>query len=123
MKDRHSAVYLSMLLAFTLSCASISQETIAAIEKPVDCSSASQDVAYLDDEKSGFFGRLFAGITAVLPPGSFIVIGRDLFGAPDGIWTDKFKVASGSYNRKIDDKIAGTKQQCGEQASAMDSEY
>jgi len=123
MRDRHTTVYLSMLLVFSLSCASISQETIAAIEKPVDCNSASEDIAYLDDEKSGFFGRLIAGITAVLPPGSFIVIGRDLFGAPDGIWTDKFKVASGSYNRKIDDKIAGTKQQCGEQASAMDSEY
>ncbi len=89
----------------------------------MDCSSASEDVAYLDDEKSGFFGRLFAGITAVLPPGSFIVIGRDLFGAPDGIWTDKWKVAFGSYNQKIDDKIAGTKQQCGRQAPAMDSGY
>jgi len=123
MGTRHTIIPLSLLLVFSLSCASISQETIAAIKKPVDCSSASEDVAYLDDEKSGFFGRLLAGITAVLPPGSFIVIGRDLFGAPDGIWTDKWKVASGSYNRKIDDKIAGTKQQCGGQASAMDSEY
>lgn len=102
-----------MLLVFSLSCASISQETIAAIEKPVDCSSASEDVTYLDDEKSGFFGRLFAGITAVLPPGSFIVIGRDLFGAPDGIWTDKWKVAFGSYSRKIDDKVSETRSQCG----------
>ena len=114
MRTRPTIVCLSMLLVFALSCASISQETIAAIEKPVNCSSASEDVAYLDDEKSGFFGRLFAGITAVLPPGSFIVIGRDIFGAPDGIWTDKWKVASGSYNQKIDDKIAGTKRQCGE---------
>jgi hypothetical protein len=122
MQNRHTTVFLSMLLVFSLSCASISQETIAAIEKPVDCSSASEDVTYLDDEKSGFFGRLFAGITAVLPPGSFIVIGRDLFGAPDGIWTDKWKVAFGSYNRKIDDKIAGTTQQCGGQSPAMDSE-
>jgi hypothetical protein len=123
MRDRHTIVPLSLLLVFALSCASISQETIAAIEKPVDCSSASEDVAYLDDERSGFFGRLIAGITAVLPPGVFIVIGRDLFSSPDGIWADKFKVASGSYNGKIDDKIAGTKQQCGGQASAMDSEY
>ena len=122
MQNRHTTVFLSLLLVFSLSCASISQETIAAIEQPVDCSSASEDVTYLDDEKSGFFGRLFAGITAVLPPGSFIVIGRDLFGAPDGIWTDKWKVAFGSYNRKIDDKIAGTKQQCGGRSAAMDSE-
>ena len=112
MRDRHTTVYLSMLLVFALSCASISQETIAAIEKPVDCSSASEDVAYLDDEKSGFFGRLLAGITAVLPPGSFIVIGRDLFNSPDGIWTDKWKVAFGSYNRRMDTKIAATRQQC-----------
>jgi hypothetical protein len=38
------------------------------------------------------------------------------------VWTDKWKVASGSYNRMIDDKIAGTKRQCGGQASAIDSE-
>ncbi len=114
MRTRHSVVYLSVLLVFALSCASISQETIAEIKKPVDCSSASEDIAYLDDEKSGFFGRLFAGIGAVVPPSVFIVIGRDLFNSPDGIWGDKFRVASGSYNRKIDDKIAGTKQQCGE---------
>jgi len=120
MRTRRTMLPLALLLVFSLSCASISQETIAAIEKPVDCSSASDDVAYLDDEKSGFFGRLFAAITAVLPPGSFIVIGRDLFGSPDGIWTDKWKVASGSYNRKIDDKIAGTKQQCSEQALVTD---
>ena len=114
MRTRHTMIPLSLLLVFSLSCASISQETIAAIEKPVDCSSASEDIAFLDDEKSGFFGRLIAGITAVLPPGVFIVIGRDLFNSPEGIWADKFRVASGSYNRKIDDKIAGTKQQCGE---------
>jgi hypothetical protein len=123
MGTRHIMIPLSLLLIFSLSCASISQETIAAIEKPVDCGSASEDIAYLDDEKSGFFGRLIAGITAVLPPGVFIVIGRDLFSSPDGIWADKFRVASGSYNRKIDDKVAGTKQQCGGQAAAMDSEF
>ena len=123
MRTRRTIVPLSVLLVFTLSCASISQKTITEIEKPVDCSSASEDIAYLDDEKSGFFGRLFAGIGAVLPPGAFIVIGRDLFKAPDGIWADKFRVASGSYNRKIDDKIAGTKQQCGGQAAAMESEH
>jgi hypothetical protein len=64
MGTRHTIIPLSLLLVFSLSCASISRETIAAIEKPVDCSSASEDVAYLDDEKSGFFGRLLAGITA-----------------------------------------------------------
>ncbi len=123
MRTRRIAAPLPLLLIFSLSCASISQETIAAIERPVDCSSASNDVVYLEDEKSGFFGRLFAGITAVLPPGSFIVIARGLFNAPDGIWTDKWKVAFGSYNRKMDDKIAATKQQCGAQTSEMGSEY
>jgi len=112
MRTRRITVPLCMLLMFSLSCASISQDTIAAIERPVDCSSASEDVAYLEDAKSGFFGRLIAGITAVLPPGSFIVIGRGLFNSPDGIWTDKWKVAFGSYNRRMDTKIAATRQQC-----------
>ena len=103
----------ALCLVFTVSCASISQDTIAAIERPVDCSSAEQDVTFLEDERSGFFGRLFAGITAVLPPGSFIVIIRGIFNSPDGIWTDKWKVAFGSYNRKIDDKVSETRSQCG----------
>ena len=103
----------ALCLAFAVSCASISQETIAAIQRPVDCSTAEEDVTFLEDERSGFFGRLFAGITAVLPPGSFIVIGRGIFNSPDGIWTDKWKVAFGSYNRKIDDKVTETRSQCG----------
>ncbi len=108
-----TALVTALCAALAISCASISQETIAAIDRPVDCSSAQEDVTFLEDEKSGFFGRLFAGITAVLPPGSFIVIGRGLFNSPDGIWTDKWKVAFGSYNRQIDEKITDTRDQCG----------
>ena len=95
-----------------VGCASISQETIAEINEPVNCATAERDIAFLEDEKSGFFFRTLAVITAILPPGSFIVIGRDLFGAPDGIWTDKFKVGFGTYNDKMDEKIEQTRQEC-----------
>jgi hypothetical protein len=102
-----------LVLALSVGCASISQETIAQINEPVDCGTAEQDIAYLEDEKSGFFFRTLAIITGILPPGSFIVIGRDLFNSPDGIWTDKFKVGFGSYNEKMANKIDEARQQCG----------
>jgi hypothetical protein len=95
-----------------VGCASISQEAIAEINSPVDCATAERDVAFLEEEKSGFLFRTLAVITAILPPGSFIVIGRDLFSAPDGIWTDKFRVGFGTYNDKIDEKIERTRQEC-----------
>ena len=103
----------SPCLGLVGSCASISQNTIAQIEQPVNCSSAEQDVAYLGEEKAGGLKRTLAFVTALLPPGSFIVIIRGILGKPRGIWTDKFKVASGSYNQKMEDKIERTQQQCG----------
>jgi hypothetical protein len=104
-----------------VGCASISQEAIAEINSPVDCATAEKDVAFLEDEKSGFFFRTLAVITAILPPGSFIVIGRDLFSSPDGIWTDKFRVGFGTYNDKIDEKIERTRQECASAEAPTDA--
>jgi hypothetical protein len=113
MRTRLFCLSVGLVLVLSVGCASISQETIARINEPVDCSTAEQDIAYLEDEKSGFFFRTLAIITGILPPGSFIVIGRDLFNSPDGIWTDKFKVGFGSYNDKMSNKIDEARQQCG----------
>ena len=102
-----------VVLMLSVGCASISQDTIAAIKSPVRCDVADRDIAFLEDEKAGGFRRSLAGVTAILPPGSFIVIIRGILGMPRGIWVDKWRVAFGTYNDKMDEKIERTRQQCG----------
>ena len=91
-----------VVLMLSVGCASISQDTIAAIKSPVRCDVADRDIAFLEDEKAGGFRRSLAGVTAILPPGSFIVIIRGILGMPRGIWVDKWRVASMKRRLQID---------------------
>jgi hypothetical protein len=72
------------------------------LKQPVNCATARSDIAVLEHEKAGVAERVALGDTSVTPAGAVL-----------GIVTltedDKLEVAVGSYNGKLDAKIAEIK--------------
>ncbi len=96
------------LLALAGACA-IQQENVELKLQnppPVDCSTADADIKLLQHEKANVEQRILEGVTAMTPEG---VIAGVLIGDED----TKFRVASGDYNKMLDDRIALIKKTCG----------
>jgi hypothetical protein len=72
----------------------------------VNCATAEGDIRVLQSEKTHASQQMAAGVSAISPAG--IVVGtitnKEITNA---------KVATGDYNRMLDNKIAEIKRQCG----------
>ncbi len=62
------------LLCSLVGCQAIPKEAKVAIAKPVDCTSAQQDIAVLREEHASVGKRFLEGVTAVVPAGAVIGI-------------------------------------------------
>ncbi len=89
-----------------VSCSSISKEAKTQLAKPVNCETAKQDIATLEKEKASVARQAAAGVTSILPLGAALAL-------VTGDTKARAKVATGSYNRQIDEKIAEIKKTCG----------
>ena len=98
-------VAISLLFAF--GCArSIPEEVKAEMAKPVDCSTAEQDIATLEAEKASTAEQVSAGARSIVPIAAVAGLLR-------GDTKDRAAVASGKYNEQLDAKIAEISQKCG----------
>jgi hypothetical protein len=73
---------------------------------PPDCATAEGDLRVLESERANVVEEIAEGVTAITPAG--IVLGILM-----GTEGEKFKVASGEYNRALERRIAETKEHCG----------
>ena len=100
-----TAILLSALLT---SCAS--KETVkegqADAKKPVNCATAEGDIRVLKSEKVHTSQQVAAGVTAIVPVGLVVNVVKGTEGS-------QAKVATGDYNKMLDDKIAEIKKECG----------
>lgn len=94
------------IVMFVVGCATISDQAKYQLEKPVDCSTARYDIKTLESEKASVGKRMLSGVKMVVPASAVIGILR-------GDWVNRKKVATGEYNRAIDDKIVDIKSSCG----------
>lgn len=72
----------------------------------VNCVTADGDIRVLQSEKSHVAEQIALGVTAIYPAGAIV-------GLLTGTEGTKFKVATGEYNKMIDQKIAEIKSTCG----------
>jgi hypothetical protein len=87
-------------------CAIQEKRVEQSLTQPINCSIAEGDIRVLDSEKANAARQLAAGVTSIVPAG--IVIGL-----VTGTTGTKFRVATGEYNQKIDERIAEIKRTCG----------
>ena len=111
MKNTRSGNMVLGLLAVVLVCSlagcqAIPKEAKIELAKPVDCSTAPQDLAILENEHASVAKMFFDGVTAVAPAGAVL-----------SILTlqekDKLEIAVGEYNHKLKRKIEEIKTTCG----------
>lgn len=101
---RFSTIVIAVVLL--AGCKTISQKEKDDLAKPIDCSTAEQDIATLKSEKASAIKRAEAGGGMVMPASAII-------GILSGDYSNREKVASGEYNKDIDNKIAEIKAACG----------
>ncbi len=97
-------ICLAILVA---ACAGpISEVAEKELAQPINCATAKEDIRILEEEKASAAEMVKSGITGLAPAGAVL-----------GILTltedEKLEVASGLYNKKIEEKIAEIKRECG----------
>lgn len=73
---------------------------------PVNCATAEGDLRVLQSEKVSTAKQIADGVTAITPVGLVV-------GTASGQEKGKLQIASGDYNKMIDQKIAQIKSTCG----------
>ncbi|MDD5618732.1 MAG: hypothetical protein PHG69_06530 [Candidatus Omnitrophica bacterium] len=105
--------FIALLLfsLFFIGCANryqapVSDQLKYDLGKPIDCSSAENDIAVLESEKISSTEQVKAGVKTVVPAAAARgILHRD--------YIDRARVASGEYNLEIDEKIRQIKDKCG----------
>lgn len=106
MRGRIRVVLLGAGLAALAACESIPDEAKQELARPVDCSTAEKDLALLEAEKVSVAQQAAAGVRSVLPVSVVAGILQHDMG-------NRVRVATGEYNRQIDEKMFRIRQQCG----------
>ena len=75
-------------------------------EQPINRATAQGDRRMLQHEKAHLAGEVAMGVTAIYP--ASLVVGVEA-----GTEKTKLEVATGEYNRLIDQKMAAIKSECG----------
>ncbi len=99
------SICIVSLVVFVIACAPVSKQTKEILKQPVSCSTAEADIKVIKDDKASAGKRIWEGFSSILPISIVINLVR-------GTYTDKIKVATGKYNKKIDDKVAEIKEEC-----------
>ena len=78
----------------------------ANVNAPVNCATAEADIRILNSEKTHTAKQVGKGITSIVPIGLVVNVVQ-------GDEDESLKMATGHYNRLLDDKIAKIKKECG----------
>ena len=91
------------------SCAAFKQkEVMEEMKEPINCDTAEGDIRMLQHEKAHVAQQIVEGVTAIVPASL-------VMGILTGTEGTKIRVATGKYNKMIDERIAEIKAQCGVQ--------
>lgn len=100
-------ILLVCLLALTIGCSTEKYEDVEKmVHRPINCATAEGDIRMLMHEKAHVQDQVAQGVMAFNPAGLVV-------GLASGTEDTKMSVASGDYNKMIDERIAEIKKHCG----------
>jgi preprotein translocase subunit YajC len=106
--ESNMKTFITLLIIVVLlpACAMQYKKTEQAMKQPTNCATAEGDIRMLEQEKTNLAQQIAAGATMITPAG--IVIG-----VVTGTREARRNVATGEYNKMIDERIAEIKAVCG----------
>jgi hypothetical protein len=99
-------IALAIIAMLVPACAMQYKKTEQEMKQPINCATAEGDLRALESEKANVAQKIAAGVTSIVP--ASLVVG--LITGTEGA---KMNVATGEYNKMIDQRIAEIKQKCG----------
>jgi hypothetical protein len=81
------------------------QKVQAEVSAPINCATAEGDIRVLQSEKASVGQEIARGVTAIVPASAVV-------GVVSGQEKAKLEIASGDYNRMIDERIGEIRAQC-----------
>lgn len=104
---RTVAALACVVVLASSGCAGMNADARAMLQQPASCQNPKGDIETLEASRAGGGKRFLQGIQGILPPLVVISLVRDIFGIPyRSIYLDHWRVAFGSYNEKIDARVA-----------------
>ena len=108
MKKIDKIIVLGCIVMLLPACAFQQKKVEEEMKQPINCATAEGDIRMLQHEKAHVAEQIAEGVTAIYPAGLVI-------GLVTGTEKEKMRVATGKYNKMIDERIAEIKSQCGVQ--------
>ena len=109
MKKFNVVIAACCIFALLPGCGLMMKKKVANIEaiqsQPVNHQTAKHDIKVLEAEKANVAKQMAAGVTSILPPSL-------IMGILTGSASAKYKIATGTYNKMIDERIAKIKREC-----------
>ncbi len=100
-------VWVLCLMFSIFACAAKDQKKVEQeMKQPINCATAEGDIRVLQHEKAHVEQQIAEGVMSITPPGF-------VSGVITGTEKTKVTVATGDYNKMIDQRIAAIKEKCG----------
>ena len=106
MKTKKMMVLVLMVAVLVSGCAQKYAKTEKQMKAPINCATAEGDLRVLMHEKANVEDQIAQGVSAIVPIGLVV-------GVVTGTEGTKAQVATGEYNKMIDQRIAEIKEHCG----------
>jgi len=100
----------SLAVCFVISmagCASNQKRVEQEMKQPINCAHAEGNIRALQNEKTHTANQIAAGVQAIVPASLVI-------GLVTGTEGTNARVATGQYNKMIDERIAKIRSKCGD---------
>ena len=98
-------IALAIIVMLGPACAMQYKKTEKEMKQPINCATAEGDLRALQSEKANVAQQIAAGVSSIVPAGLVL-------GLVTGTEGSKISVATGEYDKMIDQRIAEIKQKC-----------
>ena len=103
---RRAAALLCVCALAASGCAGMNPDARAMLQEPASCDSPQGDTRILEASRPSGGKRFAQGLQGIMPPMIVLSLLRDIVGKPyRSIYLDHWRVAFGSYNKKIDTRV------------------
>ncbi len=108
-------LFASMTLLMTACGQTVSDDAKMQLSKEVDCTTAEQDVAALEEQRASTVKQISTGVQYVVPVAVVVNIFRSYNqdGTSEEFYDDREQVLTGEYNKAIAAKIEEIQSVCG----------